>query len=370
MLTPAQTQKAIEYNKNRGYTPTEIQMIQKTVGTKADGVWGPRSVGAVYEWQGFRLLTQDGMVGPKTFESIRQEAVDEDYRPPPVNCKPKHGIWLDGPKKHFLSREACEEMAEHGITSLAVMVETSNPKFDPKLKFDELAQLCEWAEEFDQDVGLTDWPFPTIEWMEKAEQILTPWYEQLPLMYTESDLEGNWVPRLVDGFDNLDLAGDHLVAFKDRLCQAAFKVGCRFESTTFTSHTENGRAADVAPHTDGVFGQAYSVRNRNKKNPETGKWDVPWQVAWGHTYGPGNMVKHTLDRSLQIVGVPETVQLGCGLAAYDQVWPGRSAQEAMRISYDAALLFNPFEVRWWSYKWVFGHLDTDYGRPFLRSIAA
>ena len=195
-----------------------------------------------------------------------------------------------------------------------------------------------------------------------------PMFDRFPLAFSESDLEGNWLRSRVKGFPNIDKAGDALVEAKLRI--VAKRPGSRFETTTYTAHAENGSGADVAPHAHRVFGQAYSVRERNKRNPETGKYDVPWDVPWDHTYGPAKMQKHTLDKSLEIPGIEDGVpDLGCGLAAYDQKWPGRMAEEAMRVAYDAALLYNPAEIRWWSFKWVFGRFATAYGRKFFKSIA-
>ena len=62
------------------------------------------------------------------------------------------------------------------------------------------------------------------------------------------------------------------------------------------------------------------------------------------------------------------LEAGFPLAAYDQKWPGKTAESAMRAAYDTALLYNPAEIRWWSFKWVFGRFATSYGRKFFKSI--
>lgn len=71
MLSDAQTQKAIDYNKRRGYSDEEVKLIQRTVSTAEDGKWGPKTVNAVAEWQKNASLKADGMVGPATYEAIK-----------------------------------------------------------------------------------------------------------------------------------------------------------------------------------------------------------------------------------------------------------------------------------------------------------
>lgn len=362
-------QEAIAYNKKQGYSVDEIKLIQGTVGATQDGAWGPRTVEAVAAWQSRRELAVDGKVGPSTWARIKGEVVEQP-KPPIPHCKPKHGIWVDDPNR-ILKAQYWDDMLEHGVTSVALMYERHSPAFDPHYSYSELETVCQLAGARDMEVGITDWPWPTPEWMAAAEKhmrrIFDPADLGLPIAYYESDVEGNWLRSKVKGYPNIDKAGDALVDMKTRVVAG---TNARRETTSFTSHTENGRAADVAPHMDAVFNQCYAVRGRKRKNPTTGKYDLDWDVPWDHTYGPGNMVKHTLDRSLQIPGIDDGVpKLGAGLAAYDQKWPGHTAQEAMQKSYDVALEYGVFEIRWWSFKWMFGHLATSYGKPFLKSIA-
>jgi len=124
----------------------------------------------------------------------------------------------------------------------------------------------------------------------------------------------------------------------------------------------------VAPHMDRLCVQAYSVRNRTKKNLATGKYDVPWAVPWTHTYGPGRMQVHTLDRTSLVPGDPKIV---AGLAAYDQKWPTHLAHTALSMAYDAAISHEHVEVvavRYWSSKWVLGVRNNRYASKFLKSL--
>jgi hypothetical protein len=269
---------------------------------------------------------------------------------------------MDSPRS-ARKEETWDELVEYGITSVALMFEGHNEKYNPFYSYDDVEKICGYAKDRGMVVGVTDWPWPNNTWMDDmyayTRRMFDPNDLAFPLVFHESDVEGNWLPKRVKDFDNLDLAGDRLVVVKTAVVEGTI---ARRETTSFTSHTENGRAADVAPHMDAVFNQAYGVRSRKKRD------GTSWLIPWKHTYGPGNMVRHTLDRSLQIPGMNDTVRLGAGLAAYDQKWPGHSAKEAMTVSYNSALIYRPFEVRWWSYKWLFGHVATSYGRPFLTSV--
>jgi hypothetical protein len=51
------------------------------------------------------------------------------------------------------------------------------------------------------------------------------------------------------------------------------------------------------------------------------------------------------------------VEIGLGLAAYDQEWPGHTPQEAMQVAFDAALAERPVIIGYWSSD----HLIQDMG---------
>jgi hypothetical protein len=370
-MDDAQIKRAIEHNKSRGHTEEQVRCIQMVVGAKEDGIWGPRTVQSIADWQESRALPVDGMVHDQIWKLVLGEKTSEvDPEPPIPKCdSPILGIWCDDTRM-IQKPESWDELLEHGITSVALMYEGHNEKFNPFYSYDAIEKICRLAKDRNMVVGLTDWPWPTKQWMEDAERVLRRMFDPddmaLPLAFYESDVEGNWLPPKVKGFANIDKAGDELVKMKTRVVTG---TTARRETTSFTAHTENGRQADVAPWMDAVFNQAYAVRNRAKKDPKTGKYNLNWPIPWDHTYGPGNMVKHTLDRSLQIPGIDDgEPKLGAGLAAYDQSWPGHTAVEAMTKSYDAAVGYGVFEIRWWSYKWIFGRHSTGYGRKFLKSI--
>ena len=72
---------------------------------------------------------------------------------------------------------------------------------------------------------------------------------------------------------------------------------------------------------------------------------------------------------------PESMpQVGCGLAAYDQTWPGRTPEEALQKAWDQALVEGCTEIRFWSSEWLVdetlpngGNKGNKYSGPWLES---
>jgi hypothetical protein len=65
------------------------------------------------------------------------------------------------------------------------------------------------------------------------------------------------------------------------------------------------------------------------------------------------------------------VTLGCGLAAYDQTFPGHTPEEAMHVAFRAALDDGCTEFRYWSSEHLIkdiGNKGNSYGEPFLRNV--
>ena len=55
----------------QGSTGAHVVALQRIVGVKADGVFGPRTKTAVQRYQGRHRLTPDGVVGPRTAAAMR-----------------------------------------------------------------------------------------------------------------------------------------------------------------------------------------------------------------------------------------------------------------------------------------------------------
>ncbi|NJL54366.1 hypothetical protein HC928_03645 [bacterium] len=265
--------------------------------------------------------------------------------------KPRIGIWIDDPVSRVLTARYWDTLVDHGISTAAVMLEGYEGGFDAKYNEATLERLKTFALARDVEVVLTTWPEPNKKYMQDFESRIESYLKASGAAGLEYDAEGNWLPRRVKGYPNIDVAGDDLVKVVENIAR---KYDVRSELTTYPYHTENNRRADVAPHMDRLLPQAYSVRNR-----ESGP------IAWDSQFGPGGMQKLTLDRAKQIKGP----KLSCGLAAYDQVWPGKTGRDAMEVAYEAACNYELEEIRYWSSKWVLGIRKNSYSSDFLKSLA-
>lgn len=261
------------------------------------------------------------------------------------------GMWLDDPASHIQKAPFWDELKRHGISTAAIMLEGVGNGFDPKFTVEDLETIGKLARERDIEIVLTCWPQPNKSYLEEFEAEIGKFLVACGAAGLECDLESNWTSRQVVGFKNLDKAGDEVVLILDRLSK---KYDVRIEATTFTEHAENSLRADVASHAHRLLPQAYSVRNRSSGT-----------ILWDGPYGPENMQIRTLDRALQVPGVQK---LSCGLAAYDQVWPGKTGEEAMQKAYEAALKYNPEEIRLWSSKWVIGIKKNGYASRWLLGL--
>lgn len=260
------------------------------------------------------------------------------------------GIWVDDPVSDVKKPSFWRELKRHGIRTAAIMLEGVGKGFDVKYSVPDLQRIAHLARQQDIEIVLTCWPQPSVQYLAEFHQEIGKYLQAAGASGLECDLESNWTRRQVQGFADLDKAGDALV---NVLKDLRAKHDVRIEATTFTEHTENSKNADVASHVDRLLPQAYSVRNRTSG-----------EIPWDGIYGPGRMQVRTLDRALQ---VPNEQKLACGLAAYDQVWPGRTGEEAMEVAYQAALKYNPVEIRLWSSKWVIGVRKNGYASRWLLS---
>ncbi len=270
------------------------------------------------------------------------------------------GVWIDDSVHDVLQPKFWDTLVAHKFTTGALMLEGLGHGFDPSYSEDMLGKLGALARERDCEFVLTCWPEPKAQYLIDFEAKIGALLTAAGAAALESDLEGNWLPGEVKGFPNIDKAGDELVqVYGDVLG----RIDCRAELTTYPFHPENNKSADVAPHVDVLLPQAYSVYKRKVKGADTPQ-------DWDGNYGPGHMQTLTLDKAKLVHGTntPGGPVLSCGLAAYDQVWPGRKGEDAMRVAYDAAMLYAPREIRWWSSKWIFGHLSNGYASRFFKSL--
>lgn len=365
-------QEAVEYNTRQGFTTHQVRMIQRVVGAKPDGVWGPKTVEAIYNWQKERGLAADGKVWkssrgntwPVMLSMAREDDTARIKTPATVPCPANLtlGCWVDDSQR-IQQHEYVQKMADLGFNSMALMVDRADEPWTPLYTEAEIDKIAKLADDKDMEIVLTTWPYPNRQVLDTMADRMARLMLVAPevIRAAEGDTEFNWHVRHLDGFATLDEAEEY---WSDKLTEICEPTEARREQTTFTSHTENGPAAGMAIHMDRLLPQAYSVRSRKKRDGSE------WLIPWAHTYGPGQMQKHTLDRTMQVPGVPESIQMGCGLAAYDQGWPGHDPEEAMRVAYSTAVEYGCVEIRYWSFKWIFGHLANQYAINFFESLMA
>jgi hypothetical protein len=349
-LAGEKLEAAISYNDRRALDPTTIKRLQKIVGTKVDGELGPLTAKAVFEWQGKVGLTQDGKIGPKTLAAITSASRPEPQVGSEAPGVPRLGVWVDDSPKAVLREDYFSNLVALGFSTLAIMVHRTTAGSDrswrPRWTAAQLEQLRALAEPRGISLGLTTWPLPSRELLGVFGRELPSLLAAAGAVALEVDTEGNWLPSRLDGYANMDEAARALV---DTLREVAAPSGAQLELTTYPFHPENGSQAKVAPHMDRVFPQAYSVAMRRDKT-----------VGWDEREGPGRLQKFSAARARSIATVTQgKTELGMGLPAYDQEFEGHSPLEALTVAWDSAADLGVTEVRYWSSKWILGHMRVD-----------
>ena len=272
----------------------------------------------------------------------------------------QHALWLDEHPRAVMTTDYLSRFKSMGFRTGAVMLDTVGRGFDPKWSLLEVARLGEMFRANDIELVLTIWPEPRREFIDDLRLKLPAYLKASGTAALEQDAEGNFIKSKLRGYSSLKEASDAIaVIMKD----FARTHDVRNEVTTFTMHAENSEDAVLSDDADRILAQGYSVRNRSMN----GK---PFLVPWDHQCGPGRMQRTTFDRSKRIPQRNGKPSIACGLAAYDQEWPGHKGEEAMQVAYEAALAYEPKEVRWWSSKWVIGHLARPYAQRFFESLAS
>lgn len=251
------------------------------------------------------------------------------------------GLWGDNPRKEILTTEFFDVLRdEMKFDLLAVMIDQhdKDPTFSYKPRHVE--KLLELADPGSIEIVLTTWPYPDKKQIDLQCNQMVDLMKVGPVAGWEVDLEFNWKPRLVQGFVNLDEAGDYLVK---RAREVVEIQDARFEMTSFTQHSENSARSDVGPEADRLLVQAYSVNERSGKT-----------ISYNSMLGPGGMQKFTLDRTMKVPGINTEggPRLGVGLAAWKQRFKDYPVHSAMYRALEAAMAFDPIDVRWWSSKHI------------------
>jgi hypothetical protein len=275
--------------------------------------------------------------------------------------KPAHGLWIDDPARMVMSDPYWVLFRDLGFSVAALFLDSFTPGFDVRYTDAELAAIGERLRAADVELVITVCPEPRVEYIAQMRQRLPRIIRLCGAAALEYDAESNWMTKKVVGFRSLAEAAE-AVDLVGREFQTQLDV--RSELTTFTEHNENGPRATLADDVDRVVPQGYSVRNR--KDAHGRPIEIPFT---GHVYSPGAMQKRTFDKAMLIPKKNGKPAISCGLAAYDQLWPGKTVTQAMRIAYDESLRYSPKEVRWWSSKWVIGGQAKLPVTQFFRDLA-
>jgi len=271
----------------------------------------------------------------------------------PIN----RGLWVSNRPGAVLKRGFLERVKEIGFTTVAVMVDTMRPGWDPQWTDDEVLELGLRCHQLGLELVITVWPDPNRERIDRMIADLERWAEAgLIFSALEVDVEGGWYVRDPSTgrkrrhplYDELaDYLMDRLLEFGD-----APMVNVRIEITTHTGHYELTAGAKIATRARRVCVQAYTLRYGNGR---TYQWSDP-------TRGPGRGQRRAVELFERVVEVDEEPpELTMGLAAWNQGFPGHTIAEAMQEAWDAAVATHPVEIRYWDSRNLFAqdpeHID-------------
>ena len=261
------------------------------------------------------------------------------------------GAWVDDPfsaiDAAYARRFRALGLTEAGLMTNHMNATRSSASWKLRAPVATIAKAATALRAEGVSVILTCWPRPDVEQLATLERDMTALVDASQADAIEVDCEANWEPKFLRGFPTMETAAAALVATLRRVSR-----GRRVELDTYTFHRENSDRALVAPHVDLLLPQAYSVNERADK-----------AVAWDSELGPGRMQRVTMERARQ-TGASASALTAIGLAAYEQVWPGRKPDEAMAVALRAARDLGVTRVRYWSSRWIWSNA---YAR---RAIAA
>lgn len=282
-------------------------------------------------------------------------------------------LYVDEPKFVVLTNDWFDRLEEDDIDAISIMIDQSDSIWKSAYNENDIERLLLLADKRAVEVIVSYWPFPNINWMNSAFADLDRLCAVGPINAVEADVEFNINAKYVRGYESCERRDEHgkrIVSALEmwaedyirRVDELQNKYDVRKEIDTFTSHTENGRCAIITPHMDRIYVQAYSVSYR--PDGHGGHNDIPYE----HIYGPGNMQKMSLDRTMLIPAVRDgSVQVGYAHAIFGQNFVNHDPYDTMMCAAKAALNHetNPVWIRSWSSK----HRNyNSYARRFLRDI--
>lgn len=266
------------------------------------------------------------------------------------------GIWVDDRPQLVLTDAYVAELQRLHVTVAAIMVDGNvlpdphDPQWRPSWTESQLVEAARRLGAAGIDTVLTCWPVPDRAYIHTVCGEMGALIAASGAAGFEVDTEGLWVKaNVTPPFGSLTEAGAYLAA---AMRQAA--PHANLQLTTYPYHAELSTESTVAKYMDKVLPRAYSTDPGADGKP----------MAWDGPLGPGAMQELAVRRAR---GTGVTV--ACGLAAYDQRFPGHTADDAMRTAFDRALALGCTEVRYWSSKWILGsqHTRTPEAARFLQN---
>lgn len=255
--------------------------------------------------------------------------------------KPDLGLWIDCVPTLVCLNRYWGELRRLGISTAAIMVDTSRPRWDPTWTMKQLEVACELARRYDVEVVLTVRPSPDRLDIDMMLRDIDEWLS-FGFSAVELNCEGQWKACSVKGFDSIEDAGYYL---HSGLSEITRPLDIRIELTTHSGHRESGKDAVLSPLVDRLYVRAYSIRHRLQGRT----------VNWESPHGPGRLQRRALARAHGVRDLDlDGPRLGVGLALWDQEWPGHPPGHALRTAYDTAVEYGPVEIRLLSSKWLLG----------------
>lgn len=353
-MTEEEIQEALDYNRGQGFSEAEIRLIQRVAGAVQNGIWGKEAVLAVERWQTSQGIPADGKVyrspNGNTWPRIQSAARSA----PAGEAEFQVGAWIDDQPARVLQDSYAEALQQAGITSVALMVNSSNtrqgdPLWESRWSVQQVSQAAQLLKGI--DIILTCWPRPSQSQIDTLCDEMGRRMDAAGAVALEVDAEGNWAAEFLEGFDSLSQAGRTLA---EKLRQV-LPPRARLELTSYPYHSEFTASATISPHVDVLLPQAYSVYKADDE-----------ATRWGAQLGPGNMQ----DLAIRLAGRVRGPQVVCGLAAYFQDrYPDHGADEAMQTALNAVWSSGVSEIRYWSSKWILGGKKNGYSQAFISQIS-
>jgi hypothetical protein len=273
------------------------------------------------------------LVPAEALELLRERLVA------PAPTKPLVGIYNDlGPDR---SLSYAQDTLALGLDEEAIMLESFREGFEPIWEPSEYRRYHELTPGVTK--SLVVWPEPTDEWFVEFQDVIRPYLREVPTFAIDLDAEMRWKERHVEGFPNLRVAGDTIMAFlrglkSDGLIQ-------EIQTDTFPSHVE-AHGNDRFDGEDIQYIQSYT-----QTKPER---------DFHGRFGPRQR-PHEDYHFVRAKGNDEA--LGVVLAAWNQDWVGHAspgpamafaAKSALRTRSPANPDVGYQRFRWWSLKHVVG----------------